>query len=155
MPASAGESGHGLTLGVDVGGTKVLGVAVDSSGSVVCQARAATPLSHHHDPGEDSSTRSDGTNRLIAAIAEVVGHLMAGTGSEPGTDAMPSLGVGVPGLVDDDGTMHFAPNLPAGAGVDFKARSQRRHRDTQDRDRQRRHVRRFGRVAARGSPRSV
>ncbi len=99
----------------------MLGVAVDSSGSVVCQARAATPLSHHHDPGEDSSTRSDGTNRLIAAIAEVVGHLMAGTGSEPGTDAMPSLGVGVPGLVDDDGTMHFAPNLPAGAGVDFKA----------------------------------
>jgi glucokinase len=34
----------------------------------------------------------------------------------------PSLGVGIPGLVDDDGTMHYAPNLPAGSGVDFKER---------------------------------
>ena len=37
LHASAAEP-SGLTLGVDVGGTKVLGVALDSSGAVVCQA---------------------------------------------------------------------------------------------------------------------
>jgi glucokinase len=117
---SAGASRSGLTLGVDVGGTKVLGVAVDPSGAVVCQARAATPISHHHVRGDGAEAAS--TSRLIEAIADVVGHLMAGTGSDPGLRTAPSLGVGIPGLVDDDGTMHYAPNLPAGSGVDFKAR---------------------------------
>ncbi len=126
-----GTSHPGLTLGVDVGGTKVLGVALDSSCSVVCQARAASPLSHHNAlangvdlpaaSGLASPAGPAGTNRVIAAISEVVGQLMAETGSEPGTGQTPPLGVGVPGLVDDDGTMHFAPNLPAGEGVDFKA----------------------------------
>jgi glucokinase len=140
---SDGRSHRGRTLGVDVGGTKVLGVALDSSGVVVCQARAATPLSHHQLQGnglqgnglqgngvesraEEPSGQAEpasppGTNRVVAAISEVVGQLVAGTGSEPGDGHGLSLGVGVPGLVDDDGTMHFAPNLPAGAGVDFKA----------------------------------
>jgi glucokinase len=134
-PAPAGRNHRGLTLGVDVGGTKVLGVALDSSGTVVYQTRAATPLSQHSQGSDEDSRAAErsgptaptaptgptGFNRVVTAISEVVGQLMAGTGSEPAGELSPSLGVGVPGLVDDDGTMHFAPNLPSGTGVDFKA----------------------------------
>ena len=128
MPA--GSNHRGLTLGVDVGGTKVLGVALDSSGAVVCQARAASPLSLHHLQGKSEDSRASGRsgptgptglNSVVAAISEVVGQLIAATGSDPAGELAPSLGVGVPGLVDDDGTMHFAPNLPSGTGVDFKS----------------------------------
>ncbi len=120
---------RGLTFGVDVGGTKVLGVALDSSGAVVGQARAATPLSPHerrNGSGAADSVSADPTggisvNPVIDAISEVVAQLTAGLAAQLGTSHIPPLGVGIPGLVDDDGTMHFAPNLPAGAGVDFKA----------------------------------
>jgi glucokinase len=104
-----------ITIGVDVGGTKVLGAALDESGSVVAHARAATPASHH---GSSDPGAADG---VIAAIARVVGELTRASGRGAEVE-LPALGVGIPGLVDDDGTMHFAPNLPAGVGVDFKAR---------------------------------
>lgn len=124
--ASAGGGSHGLTLGVDVGGTKVLGVAIDSSGAVVCQVRAATPLSHHdhRNGGEGAApghSNHSGPDRVLAAITEVVEQLMIRTGSKSGAHEAPPLGVGIPGLVDNEGTMHFAPNLPAGVGVDFKS----------------------------------
>jgi glucokinase len=102
-----------LTIGVDVGGTKVLGVALDSSGSVLANARASTPTAG--DLGADEESAADG---VIEAVAIVVKELLAGLGVEE----VSAVGVGIPGLVDDAGTMHFAPNLPAGAGVDFKAR---------------------------------
>jgi glucokinase len=100
-----------LTIGVDVGGTKVLGVALDSSGSVLAQARAATPLARYG--GDSEETAAEG---VIEAVSVVVKELMRQVGE------VQAVGVGIPGLVDDAGTMHFAPNLPAGVGVDFKAR---------------------------------
>jgi len=112
---------EGITLGVDVGGTKVLGVAIDSSGSVVASARAATPLSQHV-----GGVDADAADAVIDAIADVVSELWTsaavvdGQNNAAGRD--PALGVGIPGLVDDEGTMHFAPNLPAGVGVDFRRR---------------------------------
>jgi glucokinase len=116
MPAREDRREHGpsgaLTIGVDVGGTKVLGVALDSGGSVIDQAREPTPVSHHH-RGDDEASEG-----VIAAIARVV-SLLDGACSDA---ERPPLCVGIPGLVDDAGTMHFAPNLPAGTGVDFKAR---------------------------------
>jgi len=56
---------------------------------------------------------------VISAIVEVLAELERRPA--PHTD-LPPLGVGIPGLVDDAGTMHFAPNLPAGVGVDFTER---------------------------------
>jgi glucokinase len=101
-----------VTIGVDVGGTKVLGAAIDSLGNVVGQSRAATP------DGAAFPNDEAAADRVIEAIAEVVLSLDP---DPPGGDP-PALCVGIPGLVDDAGTMHFAPNLPAGVGVDFKAR---------------------------------
>jgi glucokinase len=110
-----------LTVGVDVGGTKVLGVALDPSGSVLAQARAATPLRRNVEEGDDSAAEG-----VVGAIAAVVKSLLAEleptNGSVDAAGEALAVGVGIPGLVDSDGTMHFAPNLPAGVGVDFKAR---------------------------------
>lgn len=105
-----------VTLGVDVGGTKVLGVALDVQGRVLADARTSTPsLRRNATPGPGDRV-GDPSDSVIDAIVEVASRL----GDDAGGAA--ALGVGVPGLVDDSGTMHFAPNLPAGAGVDFKTR---------------------------------
>ena len=77
------------TIGVDVGGTKCLGVVLDPDGSIVDQRRVATPAG-----------ASDEV--LIDAVAEVAGALQTG--------ALP-VGVGVPGLVDREGVLRFAPNI--------------------------------------------
>lgn len=79
-------------LGVDVGGTKVLGVAV-LDGAVVAEHRVATPA---------------GGVAVLAAVAEVAEALRAEVGP------VSALGAGVPGLVDRNGRLRVAPNL---AGV--------------------------------------
>jgi glucokinase len=96
------------TIGIDVGGTKVLGVSLDASGRVLSEARAVTPIAR----GPNDEAAAEG---VIEAIAEVVSKLASAQ------EAF-ALGIGIPGLVDDDGAMHFAPNLPAGVGIDFKER---------------------------------
>lgn len=74
-------------IGIDVGGTKCLGVAVDDSGRVVAEYRVPTPT---------------GAEALLDTVEQVVRAL-------GGADR---IGVGVPGLVDREGTLRFAPNLP-------------------------------------------
>jgi glucokinase len=77
-------------IGVDVGGTKCLGVRIDDAGAVVAEHRVATPQS------------GDG-RELVDAVAAVARELLDG-------GALP-VGVGVPGLVDHDGVLRFAPNI--------------------------------------------
>lgn len=77
------------TVGVDLGGTKCLGVALDG-GVVVAEHRVPTPV------GEEA---------VLDALAEVASAVAAGGRSE-------GVGVGVPGLVDRAGVLRFAPNLP-------------------------------------------
>ena len=84
MPAHAPD-----TIGVDVGGTKCLGVLVDAGGEVVAEHRLPTP-----------STGRE----LVATLVEVVAALLP---TEP-----TRVGIGAPGLVDAAGTLRFAPNLP-------------------------------------------
>lgn len=81
-----------LTFGLDVGGTKVLGVAVDSAapGTVLAAHRIPTP------PGGAG---------LVGALAELVEVLAAETA------APAAVGVGVPGLVGPEGTLVLAPHL--------------------------------------------
>ncbi|MGK2949825.1 MAG: ROK family protein [Acidimicrobiales bacterium] len=89
-------------IGLDVGGTKVLGVALDPAApaQVVAEERVLTP-----EGGEGL------TERLLA--------LAAALGARAGT--VESIGVGLPGLVDRTGTLHVGPhlrhisNLPLGA----------------------------------------
>ncbi len=81
-------STSGLTLGVDLGATKCLGVVVDDRGAVVAEHRLGTPR------GEEA---------IVSTIVEVAQTL----------GPVPTMGVGAPGLVDVDGVLRFAPNLPA------------------------------------------
>jgi len=86
----------GLTIGVDVGGTKVLGGVVDASGEVLAQARRVTP--------------ADDTAKTVGMIAEVILEL-AGTG-RPGRPAVDAVGIGAAGWIDAERSIvQFAPNL--------------------------------------------
>lgn len=78
-----------ISIGLDVGGTKVLGVAIDprQPGSVLAEQRVVTP---------------EGGTGLVETLLELAGSL--------GTPLV-SLGVGVPGLVDRTGTLRVGPHL--------------------------------------------
>jgi glucokinase len=76
------------TIGIDVGGTKILAVLRDDAGEVLGERRTPTPPT-----GEG----------LLTALVEVVAGLGCGAAA---------VGVGLPGLVDREGTLRFAPNLP-------------------------------------------
>lgn len=79
-----------LRIGVDVGGTKVLGVLFDvDAGAIVAQHRAATPTT---------------VDELVETIAGVVEAIAADHHEAP-------IGLGLPGLVDVDGVLRAAPNL--------------------------------------------
>jgi glucokinase len=88
-----------LSVGVDVGGTKVLAVLVGADGAVVSEARASTPLDNEE---------------LLDVVAKAAAEVGAGSSAH-------EVGVGVPGLVDRDGLLRFAPNLPGVLGVPVRA----------------------------------
>jgi glucokinase len=77
-----------VTIGLDIGGTKVAGVALDAHGQV---------LNDHLAPSEH------GLEHLVevcASVIDVLGH--------PGVP----VGVGAAGLVTLDGRLNYAPNIP-------------------------------------------
>src|SRR5665213_3797879 len=81
----------GLTIGVDVGGTKVLAGVVDEDGQILERDRQSTP-------------KTDGE-----AIAEVIAGLVASLRSRHEVDA---VGIGAAGWIDlDRANVMFAPNL--------------------------------------------
>lgn len=82
-----------VSIGVDVGGTKILGVVADASGAVLDELRSPTPL-------------DDGMH-MVEAVARVANDLR-----RRHSDAA-SLGAGVAGLVTLDGVVRFSPNLPS------------------------------------------
>ncbi len=75
-----------LAAGIDVGGTKCLGVVIDEQGEVVRQARRPTPK---------------GPEAIISTLVRLAGELAP----------FDSFGVGVPGLVTRSGILRAAPNL--------------------------------------------
>ena len=87
---------NGRTVGLDVGGTKCLGVALDGDGEIVAEDRRPTPR------GEGSLPQ------LIDTLAELAAAL----------GPYDQLGVGVPGLVTRDGVLRAAPNLDGVADFD-------------------------------------
>jgi glucokinase len=92
------------TIGVDVGGTKVLGVLATDDGEVVAEERVPTP------PGGDA---------IVDSIVSVIERLRGDMGA-------PAIGVGMPGLVDHDGVLRFAPNLPGVLDLPVRAELERR-----------------------------
>jgi glucokinase len=106
----------GIAFGVDIGGTKVLGVALDAVDMVVAEARVATPHSAA-DPGDLDRGEEGGE------VADAVAQVVAALGRETGAGAVPELpvGVGAPGMLDRQGVLRFAPNLQGAAGTDIRA----------------------------------
>jgi glucokinase len=75
-----------VRVGLDLGGTKCLGVSLDPEDQVIGSIRRRTP---------------DGPAAVVHTLAEVAEEL----------GPYRSLGIGVPGLVSRSGTLHAAPNL--------------------------------------------
>jgi glucokinase len=81
-------------IGIDVGGTKMLGVVVDTDApeELVAEHRVPTPR---------------GTEALLAGIVDLVALLDGEVGSPRAL-----VGLGIPGLVDLDDHFRYGPNLP-------------------------------------------
>jgi glucokinase len=77
------------TVGLDIGGTKVLGVLLDAQGTVLKEQRRLSPHA--------------GVDALVATSAAIVDEL---------AERDSPVGVGAAGLVTQDGEVLYSPNLP-------------------------------------------
>jgi predicted NBD/HSP70 family sugar kinase len=94
-----GSPAAGLVVGLDIGGTKTLAVAVDRAGHIRAEVRLAT-----------DATGGDG---LRATATEALLGVAAAAGAA--VDTVAAVGVGVPGIIDrHDGTVRHAVNLGVG-----------------------------------------
>ncbi len=97
-----------VAVGIDVGGTKALGLLVASDGRVLAHAQRRTP----HD-------NSDVVGSATAVVlGELAIELCASLDLDP---ALTPIGLGLPGLLRRDGRLAFAPNLRAASGSDLGA----------------------------------
>jgi glucokinase len=102
-------------IGVDVGGTKILAAIVDpATGEIHRRTQLPTP---RHDPDAVPAAIGDAIAALLAAGPES----MARSGDE-----LRGIGVGVPGLVDRSGILHYGPNVPGVIGLDIAGILRRR-----------------------------
>ena len=102
-PLAPSAEGVGCTVGIDLGGTKILGVVLDSaSGEIVVEKKIPNP-------------RSDGA-AAVAAFRSLVESL---TENQP---PLLGVGVGLAGLVDLDGVLRYGPNVPG--ILNFSVRAQ-------------------------------
>ncbi|HEV8064480.1 MAG TPA: ROK family protein [Acidimicrobiales bacterium] len=110
MTAAAG--GAPPTVGIDVGGTKILGVVLDRHGQVVAEERRDT-VDHGRTLVDDLEAMCEQLLADIEALGDCDGPTV-------------KVGVGVPGLVDLGGKLRFAPNLLAANGVEVRSDLQAR-----------------------------
>ena len=78
-------------VGLDIGGTKVLGAVVDAEGRILDEHRVPSPTGSWHG--------------MLDAITTVVGELR---NRRPEVE---TVGIGAAGMVDLDGMIHYAPNV--------------------------------------------
>src|SRR5262245_41503373 len=83
------------TIGLDIGGTKILGVVLDAHGNIVEELKHASP--------------SSSLDELVSTTGAIIHELAAAL--DVSKDAQ-VVGVGAAGLVDADGRVMYAPNLP-------------------------------------------
>jgi glucokinase len=96
-----------LVAGFDVGGTKILGRVLDPADprQTLASNRTDTPM---------------GQSAILGALADAVADLddrLHGAGHP----ALGAVGVGIAGLVDREGVLQFAPNLPGVVDFDVAA----------------------------------
>ena len=102
--ARLGSANAHPTIGLDVGGTKLLGGIVAADGQLLHRERWATP--------------KQGGQDLLMAIVTIVRELWATAGQE-----LP-VGIGIAGSVDGDGVVRFAPNIADLEGMALRAQLQ-------------------------------
>lgn len=85
-------------IGLDIGGTKILGVLYDVNGQELYRAKKKTKA-------------SEGPEVVLEQIYKVVDALIKEVKVE-----LVGIGAGAPGLIKDEGTVVFSPNIPF---VDF------------------------------------
>lgn len=115
---AAGRPGAGFAVGVDIGGTKVLGVALDPDDRVVAEARAPTPQGAIDPTGAD---RGEVGGEVADAVARVVDRLRGALRRAGAPAQAVPVGVGAPGMLDRRGVLCFAPNLQGASGADVRA----------------------------------
>jgi glucokinase len=90
-----------LTIGIDIGGTKVLGGVVDSTGKIIDSARRPTPLA--------------GGKELVATIIDLVKEFQT-------KHKIAGIGISVAALISkDQGTIVGAPNIANLSQLNFVA----------------------------------
>jgi glucokinase len=94
--ATEGPEGD-LTIGIDIGGTKVIGGLVDPAGHILEQRRAESP--------SRTGTADEVEDTIVGVVAELRAAVPAGA-------AVIGLGIGAAGFVDADrARVLFAPHL--------------------------------------------
>jgi glucokinase len=87
-----------LTLGIDLGGTKILAVVVDETGHIIGTSKRKTRPER-------------GADEVIARIAKTA--VEAVEDARLGLSMIEAAGIGAPGVADHNtGVLEFAPNLP-------------------------------------------
>ena len=92
---------RGLVIGLDLGGTKLLGAIGDASGAVLAEGTAAT----------DSASAESALDQMTAMVADLLGRIGAQASQ------VAHIVVGVPGVVAADGSVRLSPHVPFPAGV--------------------------------------
>jgi len=95
-----------LAVGVDFGGTKMLGVAVDRDGAIIAEHRVPTPY--------DEVGLLDSLAGIVRTLQDAAGGTVAG------------LGVGAAGLVDRAGTLQYGPNVGGVTNVGIRTAMEER-----------------------------
>ncbi len=107
-----------LSVGVDVGGTNIKGVAITADGSVLHRKRAPTDPNRETSRDTSRDTNSEGRNvedQICDFINEFLRELRSDMRTDvagAGADAGVVVGVVVPGILDEDaGVVEFSANL--------------------------------------------
>lgn len=88
-------------IGLDIGGSKILGVLYDESGQAVAKEKKKTKA-------------SEGSDEVVRQIDKVIDVLIENNKIE-----LLGIGAGIPGLVTENGVVTFSPNIPL-RGFDLK-----------------------------------
>jgi glucokinase len=130
----AGGGLHRMAYGVDIGGTKILGVVIGPDGDVLAERRVPTPRQAAATAARGQGGGADGRRDLASsgphpgdAVADAIAGLLQGlhedvvAGGHAGAASLAEIpiGIGVAGLVDTDGVLRFSPNLAAASGANI------------------------------------
>lgn len=101
------------TYGVDVGGTTVLGVALDSRTQVLAERRLPTPHLPHDPDAVTPEALADALAALVVGLHRDLEGTGANTAPGPGSGQARArrVGLGLAALVDAEGRARFSPHL--------------------------------------------